>query len=89
MTRRRVVRHDVDMPRRLELPSVRVERELRALADRLDPGEQLPPLAKLAADLPGAGASGHTSKRTVQQVIKKLVDEGVLVTRHRWGTFKA
>jgi DNA-binding GntR family transcriptional regulator len=30
-----------------------------------------------------------TSRTTVQKSVKKLVAEGILVTRHGWGTFVA
>jgi DNA-binding GntR family transcriptional regulator len=42
----------------------------------------LPTLADLAAHY-------SASRETVARVIRKLADEGLLVIRERWGTFKA
>lgn len=76
----------VRMPRELELTSRRVERGIRALVSELEPGTKLPSIREIAdGNLPGVPRS---SKRTVQQVVAKLIDEGLLVTRDRWGTFK-
>jgi len=46
------------------------------------PGEQVPSLDQLAAEY-------QVSRATVQRAVKVLTDEGVLVTRPRWGTFVA
>jgi DNA-binding GntR family transcriptional regulator len=46
------------------------------------PGEQVPSLDQLAAEY-------QVSRATVQRAVKLLTDEGVLVTRPRWGTFVA
>jgi GntR family transcriptional regulator len=67
-----------------QLPGERIEADLR---QRLDAGEwssgdQLPTLADLAAHY-------SASRETVARVIRKLADEGLLVIRERWGTFKA
>lgn len=64
-----------------ELPSERVERLLRELIEPLDSGAQLPATGDLAASL-------GTSKTTLRRVVDRLADEGLLVVRHGWGTFK-
>jgi GntR family transcriptional regulator len=46
------------------------------------PGEQVPSLDQLAAEY-------RVSRATVQRAVRLLVDEGVLATRPRWGTFVA
>jgi DNA-binding GntR family transcriptional regulator len=46
------------------------------------PGEQVPSLDQLAAEY-------RVSRATVQRAVRLLVDEGVLETRPRWGTFVA
>ena len=65
-----------------ELPSERAERQLRQLVAGLPSGAQLPVVRQLAADL---GTSGET----VRRVLAKLSGEGLVITRSRWGTFKA
>jgi DNA-binding transcriptional regulator YhcF (GntR family) len=85
-TSARAIPDAVGMSRELELTSLRVERGIRALVSTLEPGTKVPSLREIAdGNLPGIPKS---SKRTVQQVMAKLVAEGILVTRDRWGTFK-
>ncbi len=67
-----------------ELPSERVAADLRRRVQSGEwaPGDQIPSVAQLAE-------SYATSRTTVQKSIKTLVDEGILFTRHGWGTFVA
>lgn len=67
-----------------ELPSERVAADLRRRVQSGEwaPGDQIPSVAQLAE-------SYATSRTTVQKSIKMLVDEGILFTRHGWGTFVA
>lgn len=70
------------MPRSHELPSERVTDDLRARVEggEWQPGEALPTVSELAA-------SYSVSRATVAKAVRVLVDEGLLVTRARWGTF--
>lgn len=45
-------------------------------------GQQLPALGELAEHY-------SASRETVARVLRKLADEGLLVIRERWGTFRA
>ena len=67
-----------------ELPSERVTADLRRRVHSGEwaAGDQLPSVAQLAEHY-------ATSRTTVQKSVKKLVAEGILVTRHGWGTFVA
>jgi GntR family transcriptional regulator len=67
-----------------ELPSERVAADLRRRVQSGEwaPGDQIPSVAQLAEHY-------ATSRTTVQKSIRMLVDEGILVTRHGWGTFVA
>lgn len=67
-----------------ELPSERVAADLRGRVQSGEwaPGGQLPSVAQLAEHY-------STSRTTVQKSVKMLVAEGILVTRHGWGTFVA
>lgn len=67
-----------------ELPSERVAADLRRRVESGEwaPGGQLPSVAQLADHY-------ATSRTTVQKSVKVLVAEGILVTRHGWGTFVA
>jgi GntR family transcriptional regulator len=67
-----------------ELPSERIERDLRARidADEWAHGEQLPTTRELADHY-------QVSRETVARVVRKLTDAGFLVTRDRWGVFRA
>jgi GntR family transcriptional regulator len=70
------------VPRAHELPSERVTADLRAriAAREWQPGEALPTVSELAA-------SYGVSRATVAKAVRVLVDDGLLVTRARWGTF--
>lgn len=77
------VGNDLDVPRERELPSRRVETDLRR---RLDAGEwahgdALPPVAELAGQYGTSGA-------TVSKVLRKLADEGLVEVVPRWGVFR-
>ncbi len=63
-------------------PRHRVEVALSELIAQLEPGSQLPPEPQLAQQL---GAS----RATLREVIRSLVERGVLVRRHGVGTFVA
>jgi DNA-binding GntR family transcriptional regulator len=69
-------------PRSPEPPSVRVERELRERISGMASGEQLPPVTHLADD-------HHTAKATVEKVLRRLADDGLVRIWPRYGTFKA
>jgi DNA-binding GntR family transcriptional regulator len=71
------------MSRPPELPSVRVERDLRRRIDagEWDPGQALPTVARLAQDY-GVG------KGTINKVLRKLADEGLVRIVRSWGTFR-
>jgi DNA-binding GntR family transcriptional regulator len=72
------------MPKSPDLPSVRVEADLRRRIDSGEwkSGEELPTVAQLAAHY--GVASG-----TVAKTLRKLRDEGLLRIVPRWGTFRA
>ena len=72
------------MPRDLQPPYLRVSDDMRRkVMDAVWlPGEQIPSLDQLAAEY-------QVSRATVQRAVKMLTDEGLLVTRPRWGTFVA
>jgi DNA-binding GntR family transcriptional regulator len=72
------------VPRELQPPYLRVSDDMRRKVMEADwlPGEQVPSLDQLAAEY-------QVSRATVQRAVKVLTDEGVLVTRPRWGTFVA
>jgi len=63
-------------------PRHRVEAALNDLIATLAPGSQLPPEPQLAQQL-------GTSRATLREVIRSLVERGVLVRRHGVGTFVA
>jgi len=67
-----------------QLPGERIEADLRQRIDagEWESGQQLPTLAELASHY-------SASRETVARVIRKLADEGLLVIRERWGTFRA
>ena len=71
-------------PREPERPGERIERDLRQrISDgEWDSGGQLPPLGELAEHY-------RASRETVARVLRKLADDGLLVIRERWGTFRA
>jgi DNA-binding GntR family transcriptional regulator len=73
------------MPPRPALPpSERLAADLRQQIDRgeLQPGDQLPTVAALAK-------SYQVSTATVAKALRVLRDEGLIVTRHGWGTHVA
>lgn len=72
------------MPRELQPPYLRVSDDMRRKVMEAEwlPGEQVPSLDQLAADY-------QVSRATVQRAVRVLTDEGLLVTRPRWGTFVA
>ena len=67
-----------------ELPSERVYRELRGQieAGELGPGEALPSIAQLAK-------SYGVSESAASRALAMLRKDGLIVTRHRWGSFVA
>lgn len=71
------------MSRPPELPSVRVERDLRRRieAGEWDHGQALPTVARLAQDY-GVG------KGTINKVLRTLADEGLVRIVRSWGTFR-
>jgi len=74
--------HGVSRPP--QLPSVRVEADLRAriAADEWASGEALPTVAALARYYATSGA-------TVSKVLKRLADDGLVQVIPSWGTFRA
>ncbi|HCU93100.1 MAG TPA: hypothetical protein DHU96_10340 [Actinobacteria bacterium] len=72
------------MDREQQLPSERVAAHLRDRihSGELRPGQQLPTVSQLAAEL-GAG------RATVSRALRMLESEGLIVTRPRWGSFVA
>ncbi len=74
----------ISVPRQPELPSERVERELRErlAAGEWASGEALPPVTALAEQF-------SVSRETVARVLRKLADEGLVTIRPRWGVFRA
>jgi GntR family transcriptional regulator len=71
-------------PRSPELPSERIAALLRSRIESGDlrPGDQLPPVSALATE-------HHVSTATVAKAIKVLRDQGLVISRHGWGTFVA
>jgi DNA-binding GntR family transcriptional regulator len=71
------------MSRPPELPSVRVERDLRRRIDvgEWGHGQALPTVARLAQDY-GVG------KGTINKVLRTLADEGLVRIVRSWGTFR-
>jgi len=72
------------VPRSVETPSERLAAFLRRQIEsgELQPGDQLPTVARLAE-------THHVSPATVTKAIKTLVADGLVVTRHGWGSFVA
>jgi hypothetical protein len=73
-------KHD-HVPRSPERPGARVERELRERVSGMQPKDQLPPVAVLAAE-------HHAAKGTVEAALRRLADEGLVEIVPRWGVFK-
>jgi DNA-binding GntR family transcriptional regulator len=68
---------------RSELPPyLRVSADLRRKIreGELLPGEQLPSLDRISADY-------GISRATAQKAVRVLIDEGLAVSRPRWGVF--
>lgn len=75
----------VDMPPRSpDLPSARVEAELRRRVESGEwaSGEALPPLTQLAAEY-------GVSSRSVAKAVHRMADDGLVRIVPRWGTFRA
>lgn len=75
--------NDQIVPRPRELPSRRVEADLRRRLDAAEwqPGEALPAVAALAEQY-------ETSAATVAKVLHKLADDGLVEVVPRWGVFR-
>ena len=69
------------MPRPALPPSERIAAEIRHQIEtgELQPGDQLPTVAALAERY-------QVSTATVAKALGKLRDEGLIVSRHGWGT---
>jgi GntR family transcriptional regulator len=70
------------MTRGRELPSERVENDLRRriAAHEWQPGEALPTVARLAE-------SYQVSTASVGKALARLREAGLIETRERWGSF--
>jgi DNA-binding GntR family transcriptional regulator len=70
--------------RQAELPGERVEADLRRriAADEWASGEMLPTVSALAEHY-------SVGRGTVARTLRRLADEGLLVIRERWGSFRA
>lgn len=70
-------------PRPRELPSRRVEADLRRRVDAGEwaSGDALPSIANLA------GSYG-TSRATVAKALRRLADDGLVEIVPQWGTFR-
>ena len=71
------------MSRPPELPSARVERDLRRRLDagEWDHGQALPTVARLAQEY-------EVGKGTINKVLRTLADEGLVRIVRSWGTFR-
>ncbi|HCU91295.1 MAG TPA: GntR family transcriptional regulator [Actinobacteria bacterium] len=71
------------MSRPPELPSVRVERDLRRRLDagEWDHGQALPTVTRLAQEY-------QVGKGTINKVLRTLADEGLVRIVRSWGTFR-
>lgn len=72
------------MPRDALPPYLRVSANLREkiLNGEMLPGEQLPSLDRISADY-------GISRATAQKAVHVLINEGLAVSRPRWGVFVA
>lgn len=70
------------MSRPRELPSERAETALRALVSGLAPDDPLPSIRELSEQY-------GVSRSTIARALRKLADEGLIVTRQGWGAHKA
>jgi DNA-binding GntR family transcriptional regulator len=75
---------DLMPPRGPELPSRRVEDDLRrrCSADEWEPGERLPAVAELAEHY-------GVARNTVMKALRRLADDGLVESVPNWGTFRA
>jgi DNA-binding GntR family transcriptional regulator len=74
-----------DMPPRPAMPpSEQLAADIRQQIEsgELQPGDQLPTVAALAGQY-------HVSTATVAKALRTLREEGLIVTRHGWGTHVA
>ena len=71
-------------PRERELPSKRVEADLRRRLDAAewDHGQALPSVAALAEHY-------RTSRATVAKALRRIADDGLVEIVPQWGTFRA
>ncbi len=71
------------MSRPPELPSVRVEADLRRRlgAGEWDHGQALPTVTRLAPEY-------SVGKGTINKVLRKLADDGLVRVVPSWGTFR-
>ena len=72
------------MPRGPEVPSARVETDLRRriAAGEWQRDQALPPVGQLAADY-------GVARNTVMKALRKLADDGLIRVVPNWGTFRA
>ncbi len=64
-----------------EIPSERAERELRAIVAAAEPDSWLPSLTELSQRL-------GLTRTVLARAMKKLADEGLVITRHGYGSYK-
>ncbi len=64
-----------------EIPSERAERELRAIVAAAEPDAWLPSLTELSQRL-------GLTRTVLARAMKKLADEGLVITRHGYGSYK-
>jgi GntR family transcriptional regulator len=84
MRRLACVGNDHDVPRSEELPSVRVEADLRRRleAGEWATGEALPSVAELASHY-------GVARGTVAKALRRIADDGLVRIVPAWGTFRA
>jgi DNA-binding GntR family transcriptional regulator len=73
-----------DKPREAQLPSQRVEADLRDRIGRNEwaPGERMPPVAELAAHY-------EVARSTVVNALRRIEADGLIEIVPNWGTFRA
>ena len=71
-------------PRESELPSRRVEHDLRrrCSAGEWEPGERMPAVAELAQHY-------GVARNTVIKALRRLAEDGLIEIVPNWGTFRA
>ena len=76
--------NDHVVPREREMPSRRVEADLRRRmeADEWASGQALPSIASLAAQY-------GVSRATVAKALRRMADDGLVEVVPQWGTFRA